>query len=554
MNWTHHVRNSFAVMLLALSVTTCSLRDEPAGPGVSTQSLVVAPQLPPNFTRFAGGLGVDRVHLVIHGQGNRLLLDQVIPFSPFATSVTLQLPLQLTAAAESLTVDLTYQDQVGTALFVGQQTFQARIGSNQPPPQIPVSYVGPGQNVYYVTISPGDSLVTVGDTVQMSFTAYDTSFQVVPNVYVSWQTDDPAAPIDAFGRLPASSRRSVAVIYAETPNGSATSTRMYFSPGQIAIAPDSLEALPGAFTSFYAYSDLPFGSYKWTVNGIPGGNATVGTIDSTYGYYSAPAVPPSPATVQVCATTGTDSSCAPVLVSSPPTPGGDLATFGDTYLFTDAALAAEPGNRALLTRLIGFSGVGARGGSSAKTILFDRGRNSTCLASGICADSALISLSNALTTAGYTIQRRDTLVPYRNISAAVKTIVVWNPTVYLSDKEMNELKRFARGGGRIVLVADDTTSLGGSSNNTLNVISDFGYRLGTSQSPYSIDVGCGGPTTLTGPDIQAHQITSGVTSVQILCASGMFTGSNAYTLLTSAQQIVAAVSKIDLTPESSYGD
>jgi hypothetical protein len=198
--------------------------------------------------------------------------------------------------------------------------------------------------------------------------------------------------------------------------------------------------------------------------------------------------------------------------------------------------------------------VGARGGSSAKTILFDRGRNSTCLASGICADSALISLSNALTTAGYTIQRRDTLVPYRNISAAVKTIVVWNPTVYLSDKEMNELKRFARGGGRIVLVADDTTSLGGSSNNTLNVISDFGYRLGASQSPYSIDVGCGAPTTLTGPDIQAHQITSGVTSVQILCASGMFTGSNAFTLLTSAQQIVAAVSKIDLTPESSYGD
>ena len=554
MNWTRPVRSSLAVMLLALSVTTCSLRDEPSGPGVIAQGLAVAPLLPPNFSRFAGGLGVDRVRLVIHGQGNRLLLDNVIPFSPFSNSMTLQLPVQLTAAAESLTVDLTYQDQVGTPLYVGQQSFQARAGTSQQPPQIPISYVGPGQNVYYITIGPSDSLVTVGDTIQMSFTAYDTSFQVVPNVYVSWQTDDPGAPIDANGRLPGSSRRSVAVIYAETPNGSATSTRMYFSPGQIAISPDVAEAIPGATTYFYAYSDLPFGSYNWTVNGIPGGNATVGTIDPVYGYYTAPAAAPTPATVQVCATTGTDSSCAPVLVSFPPTPGGDIATFSDTYLFTNAALAAQPGNRTLLTRLIGFSGAGARGGAGAKTIIFDRGRNSACLASGVCADSALTSLTNALASAGYSILRRDTLIPYRNISASVKTIVVWNPSVYLADKEMNELKRFARGGGRLVVIADDTTSLGGSLNNTLNVVSDFGYCLGTTQSPSYTDVACVAPTTLTGPDIQSHQITTGVTSVLIFCGSQLFTGGNSLPLLTTAQQIVAAVSKIDLTPQSSYGD
>ncbi|MEP7325278.1 MAG: hypothetical protein ABI836_04945, partial [Gemmatimonadota bacterium] len=362
------------MLLLALSGTTCSLRDDPAGPGVVAGGLQVAPRLPPNFSRFAGQLGVDRIHLEIHGHGGRTLFDDVVPFSPFETSVTLQLPLQLTSAAESLVVDLTYEDQAGTALYVGQQSFEARAGTTQRPPEVPVTYVGPGQNVYYVSVSPGDSLVTVGDTVQMTFVAYDTSFQVVPNVYVSWQTDDPAAPIDSHGRLPGSSRRSVAVIYVETPNGSGTSTRMYFSPGQIAIAPDSFEALPGATTSFYAYTDLPFGSYSWTVNGIPGGNATVGTIDPTYGYYTAPAVPPTPATVRICATTGSDSSCAPVLVGSPPTPGGDVATFTDTYLFTNAALAAEPGNRTLLTRLMGFTGAGARGGTGASTIIFDRGR------------------------------------------------------------------------------------------------------------------------------------------------------------------------------------
>ena len=555
MNWTRPVRSSAVVLLLALSVTTCSLRDEPTGPGVAASGLQVAPLLPPNFSRFAGELGVDRIHLVIHGQGNRLLLDNVIPFSPFTNTMTLQLPVRLTAVAESLLVDITYEDQVGTALYVGQQTFQARAGTTQQPPQIPITYVGPGQNVYYISIGPNDSLVTVGDTVQMSFTAYDTSFQVVPNVYVSWQTDDPAAPIDAHGRLPGSSRRSVAVIYAETPNGSAGNTRMYFAPGQIAISPDSLEALPGATLYFYAYGSVAFGTYTWTVNGITGGNATVGTIDSLYGYYTAPAVPPVPATVRVCATTGTDSSCAPVLVGTPPSPGGDLATFSDTYLFTDAALAAQPGNRTMLTRLFGFTGAGARGGTSARTILFDRGRNAQCLTSGLCADSALNSLTNALTTAGYTIQRVDTQSTFRNISASVKTIVMWNPSVYLGDRETNELKRFARDGGRIVVIADDTTSLGGSLNNTISVVGDFGYRLGTTQSPYYTDVACGrGPTTLTGPDIQSHQITSGVGSIQILCASEIFTGGNAFTLLTTGQQIVGAVSKIDLTPNSSYGD
>ncbi|MEP7325339.1 MAG: DUF4350 domain-containing protein, partial [Gemmatimonadota bacterium] len=197
---------------------------------------------------------------------------------------------------------------------------------------------------------------------------------------------------------------------------------------------------------------------------------------------------------------------------------------------------------------------GARGGTGASTIIFDRGRNAACLSTGRCADSALTSLSNALTSAGYTVQRRDTLVPFRNIPAAVKTIVVWNPSVYLSDKEMNELKRFARGGGRLVLIADDTTSLGGSLNSTLNVVSDFGYRLGTYQSPNYTDVACGAPATLSGPDIRSHQITNTVASVLISCASELFTGSNSYTLLVTGQQIVAAVSKIDLTPQSNYGD
>lgn len=46
---------------------------------------------------------------------------------------------------------------------------------------------------------------------------------------------------------------------------------------------------------------------SWSVNGVAGGNATVGTISAT-GLYTAPAVPPVPATVTVTATSAADST------------------------------------------------------------------------------------------------------------------------------------------------------------------------------------------------------------------------------------------------------
>src|SRR5437879_12758533 len=46
---------------------------------------------------------------------------------------------------------------------------------------------------------------------------------------------------------------------------------------------------------------------SWSINGVPGGNATLGTITSA-GLYTAPVDMPSPATVQVTATSHADST------------------------------------------------------------------------------------------------------------------------------------------------------------------------------------------------------------------------------------------------------
>ena len=57
----------------------------------------------------------------------------------------------------------------------------------------------------------------------------------------------------------------------------------------------------------------------WTVNGIAGGNSTVGTISSV-GFYTPPGFPPSPATVTITATAQayTSTSLSAQLTITPP--------------------------------------------------------------------------------------------------------------------------------------------------------------------------------------------------------------------------------------------
>lgn len=552
MNHPRRLARVVGVVLLAFSGLTCSLRDDPSGPGAPLAGgLQLAPVLPPNFSRFAIGLGVERIHLLLQDDQQRTLVDTLVPFAANAASLTIRLPLLLSSTVESLTVQLSYETLSGTVLFTGQQTILVRAGLPTTPPEVPVLYVGPGADVSYLYVTPADSVVSFGDTALMDVQAYDSSGQLVAGVYINWQTDDPAIVIDAQGRLRAPSSTGSAVVYAMTPNGSQGAALVYFAPGQIGLTPDSIEILPGQTHYFNVYGPGPFGSYAWTVNGIVGGDSTVGIIDQFYGQYSAPSVIPTPSLVTVCASAGADTSCAQVQLASPPTPGGDLVIIGDTYLLTDAALTAQPGNRAFADRLVTYGGSGPR--MAGQTVLFDRGRDSPCLASGVCADSALTSLTGVLTTAGFTVQQVDTPQVYKNIPAGVKAIFLWNPAINLSDRETNELKRFAREGGRVVLVVDDTTSVP-LSGNMYYAAGDLIYRLGVRHYYTYTDAGCGTPLDITGPGIQPHQSTTGVATVRMNCASEIGDYGGGYPLLIVNQQTVAGVGKVDPTPYVNYGD
>jgi hypothetical protein len=82
---------------------------------------------------------------------------------------------------------------------------------------------------------------------------------------------------------------------------------------------------------------------QWDVNGAVGGNGTVGFIDSISGLYTAPATPPTPATVTVHATSQAVSQAvgsAAVTISAPPqvsvtiSPTSASVRVGRTVTFT----------------------------------------------------------------------------------------------------------------------------------------------------------------------------------------------------------------------------
>ena len=127
--------------------------------------------------------------------------------------------------------------------------------------------------------------------------------------------------------------------YAGTPPGESGTSGGSSAAIAISISPSTANVPSGGaqvFTS--SVSGTSNTSVTWSVNGIAGGNSTVGTIASNgaaTAIYTAPSAPPSPATVTVTATSAADSSkfgsasvtitCAATNSISPPSASVALA-------------------------------------------------------------------------------------------------------------------------------------------------------------------------------------------------------------------------------------
>ncbi len=110
-------------------------------------------------------------------------------------------------------------------------------------------------------------------------------------------------------------------ITVTTPLGTATSPEPFHVLGVVTISPTSAALFPTQTQQFTAtVSGTTTPSVTWSVNGIVGGNATIGTT-SAAGLYTAPTAVPSPPTLTVTATNADDptfAASATVVLAVPP--------------------------------------------------------------------------------------------------------------------------------------------------------------------------------------------------------------------------------------------
>ncbi len=153
----------------------------------------------------------------------------------------------------------------------------------------------------------------------------------------------------------------------------------------IGISPTSATVSTGAgqaFTATITGADASSNAVTWSVNGIAGGNSTLGTITSngaTSALYVAPAVTPSPSTVSVTATSVADSSksaSASVTITCAATntisPSAATVSLGQTQTFTASFCLAAGASIAWDVNGVsgGNSTIGTFVTSSADTALY----------------------------------------------------------------------------------------------------------------------------------------------------------------------------------------
>ncbi len=136
---------------------------------------------------------------------------------------------------------------------------------------------------------------------------------IAPNGPLSAVYTAPAA-------VPAVNPISVTVASVADPSKSASASVTISCSASDSISPSAVSVALGQAQVFSASLCIPPGaSIAWDVNGIPGGNAAIGTITpatATSATYSAPEMLPSPAAVTVHATAANETASAAITVIS----------------------------------------------------------------------------------------------------------------------------------------------------------------------------------------------------------------------------------------------
>ncbi|HEX7918364.1 MAG TPA: hypothetical protein VF454_03125, partial [Gemmatimonadales bacterium] len=228
--------------LLALAVATCTQDNVgPSRGGVGYFSFRPVYPLASGVSLSQFGIVADSVHVVLSRPVDELVLDTTVAFPADSTELHLALPVELASSPEVL--DAVIEISAGGVVIFRdsvQVTVKDGAPGNTPPPVVTFDYVGPGSDIASLDILPGDTTITLGDTLFFSASAIDSSDASVPNFYVGWKTSDTSlAKINADGRLIAPLLRGNIRVIGLTPTGIADTTLVTFAPVPVIITADS---------------------------------------------------------------------------------------------------------------------------------------------------------------------------------------------------------------------------------------------------------------------------------------------------------------------------
>jgi uncharacterized protein YjdB len=403
------------------------------------------------------------------------------------------------------------------------------------------------------TVSPTASLLivqtskaplNVGETATLSASLADNNGNLlapVPAVF----TVSPVNVAQLSGNTLVATAPGVAHIVA-TGGGFTGTLDIKIDQTSLTVQPTAIEKIPGG-NGFFTVTDAS-SSVSWTVNGIPGGNATYGTID-VEGFYRAPNSVPSPSTFDVCAveTTPALRGCSHVTIRTIPSAGGDIIVINDVNALQDGNIG-NGDNRIFFKNLVSFTPTGAR--AAATKVVLQYGHSSQCGFDTLCTGSDIAQFQSDMLTVGISTVVADNSATIGVIPLDVRVLYLLTPRSDYSLTEVNNLKAFAQGGGRIVFIGENPAYYitGVSSEN--NLFADLGLDMANAFTSAS----CSG-FNVPAANIRTHQTTTGVTSLFIPCGAAISIGPNEYTIAVApdgASNLVPiiAAGKIDVTPLS----
>ncbi|HEV1995135.1 MAG TPA: hypothetical protein VGR03_12470 [Candidatus Acidoferrum sp.] len=223
-----------------------------------------------------------------------------------------------------------------------------------------------------VTVSPAKTNVIVGTTQQFTATVTGTANQTVTWSVVGGAANGSINVNSGLYTAPATvpAPASVTVVatsaVAPNPNGSTTLTVVPAVVVTVAPTPISLNAGGPAQVFTATVTGTSNTAVTWFVNGVMGGNATVGTIVQATGLYTPPAAVPNPAVVTVTAVSQADptkSGAASVTIQGVITVSVSPATVGVNINTTQqfSATVTNASNPAVNWTISGTGNIGSIG-------------------------------------------------------------------------------------------------------------------------------------------------------------------------------------------------